>query len=126
MNQDEFRILIVDLASGKGKVELVSGRISDIGGSGLAAQLFDQFGDAKRPWDDPRGAAGSVLVQPDPPADHAEGRLVRAEEPGLELRGAGDRLHRGFRESNPREDRCRGVGDPGASAAVVLVAEPDS
>ncbi len=53
MNQDEFRILVVDLASGKGKVEQVPGRISAIGGSGLAALLFEQYGDTKQPWDDP-------------------------------------------------------------------------
>lgn len=53
MNQDEFRILVVDLATGKGRVDRIQGRLSAIGGSGLAALLFEKYGDADRPWDDP-------------------------------------------------------------------------
>ncbi len=53
MNQEEFRILIVDLERGKGRVETLAGRSTALGGSGLAALLFEKYGDPVRPWDDP-------------------------------------------------------------------------
>ena len=53
MNQEEFRILIVDLERGKGRVETLTGRSTALGGSGLAALLFEKYGDPVRPWDDP-------------------------------------------------------------------------
>jgi len=53
MNQEEFRILIVDLDRGKGRVESLAGRSTALGGSGLAALLFEKYGDPVRPWDDP-------------------------------------------------------------------------
>jgi aldehyde:ferredoxin oxidoreductase len=53
MNQDTFRILVVDLTRGKGQVETVPGRSEAVGGSGLAALLFERHGDPVRPWDDP-------------------------------------------------------------------------
>ena len=53
MIRDYFRVLVVDLASGKGKVANVSGRDEVAGGSGLGALLFTKYGKADRPWDDP-------------------------------------------------------------------------
>ncbi len=53
MNQDVFRILVVDLARGKGRVEIIAGRSTALGGSGLAALLFEKYGDTARPWDEP-------------------------------------------------------------------------
>ncbi len=53
MNQDEFRILVVELSTGKGRVETLDGRSSALGGSGLAALLFEKYGDPQRPWNDP-------------------------------------------------------------------------
>lgn len=53
MSEDTFRVLLVDLAAGKGRVELVPGRSGAIGGSGLAALLFTTYGDPARPWNDP-------------------------------------------------------------------------
>ena len=52
MNPDQFRILVVDLATGKGKVELIDGRSEALGGSGLAAMLFEKYGDVSSPWND--------------------------------------------------------------------------
>ena len=48
-----FRVLVVDLATGKGKVANVPGRDEVAGGSGLGALLFTKYGKADRPWDDP-------------------------------------------------------------------------
>jgi aldehyde:ferredoxin oxidoreductase len=53
MIRDHFRILVVDLASGKGTVATVDGRDSVAGGSGLAALLFNKYGHPDRPWNDP-------------------------------------------------------------------------
>jgi aldehyde:ferredoxin oxidoreductase len=53
VNEDMFRVLLVDLATGKGRVKLIPGRSTAIGGSGLAALLFETYGDAVRPWNDP-------------------------------------------------------------------------
>jgi len=53
MIRDHFRILLVDLGSGRGVIELLDGRNEVAGGSGLAALLFDKYGLADRPWDDP-------------------------------------------------------------------------
>lgn len=52
MNEDMFRVLLVNLGTGKGRVELIPGRSSAIGGSGLAALLFSTYGDPVRPWND--------------------------------------------------------------------------
>jgi len=52
MIRDDFRILKVDLADGKGQVVRLPGRDEWIGGSGLSARLFQEFGHADRPWDD--------------------------------------------------------------------------
>ena len=57
MIRDYFRVLVVDLASGKGKVANVPGREEVGGGSGLGALLFTDYGKADRPWDDPEQPA---------------------------------------------------------------------
>jgi aldehyde:ferredoxin oxidoreductase len=53
MIRDYFRVLVVDLSVGKGKITTHEGRDEYIGGSGLAALLFNQYGHADRPWNDP-------------------------------------------------------------------------
>ncbi len=53
MIRDHFRVLIVDLAAGKGSIVKIDGRDTDAGGSGLAARLFNEYGDVTRPWNDP-------------------------------------------------------------------------
>lgn len=53
MIREYFRVLNVDIATGKGKVVLLDGRDMMAGGSGLAALLFDKFGQPDRPWNDP-------------------------------------------------------------------------
>ena len=53
MIRDHFRILTVDLATGKGKVVTLDGRDTEAGGSGLAALLFNKYGHPDKPWDDP-------------------------------------------------------------------------
>ena len=52
MIREEFRILLVDATLGKGKVLQLDGRNKVVGGSGLAAMLFDKFGDPKLAWND--------------------------------------------------------------------------
>jgi len=53
MIRDHFRVLVVDLASGRGNLAILEGRDAIAGGSGLAAMLFDRYGLPDRPWDDP-------------------------------------------------------------------------
>ncbi len=53
MIADHFRVLIVDLSTGKGKVVTEDGRNSEVGGSGLAALLFQKYGFSEKPWDAP-------------------------------------------------------------------------
>ena len=53
MIRDHFRVLLVDLATGRGTIANLDGRDTVAGGSGLAAMLFDQYGLPDRPWDDP-------------------------------------------------------------------------
>jgi len=53
MIRDHFRVLVVDLNTGRGSVALVDGRDSVAGGSGLAAHLFMKYGKPDRPWNDP-------------------------------------------------------------------------
>ena len=52
MIRDYFRILAVDLATGKGSVLSVDGRDTVAGGSGLAALLFRKYAHFDRPWHD--------------------------------------------------------------------------
>lgn len=53
MIREHFRVLIVDLATGRGSIASIEGRDIVVGGSGLAAMLFDKYGFPDRPWDDP-------------------------------------------------------------------------
>lgn len=53
MIRDHFRVLMIDLATGRGNVLTVEGRDDVAGGSGLAALLFKRYAQVGRPWDDP-------------------------------------------------------------------------
>jgi aldehyde:ferredoxin oxidoreductase len=53
MIRDHFRVLRVDLNSGKGEILTLGGRDVYAGGSGLAALLFAKLGRPDKPWDDP-------------------------------------------------------------------------
>ncbi|HAR96288.1 MAG TPA: aldehyde ferredoxin oxidoreductase, partial [Deltaproteobacteria bacterium] len=53
MIRDNFRVLLVDLATRRGKVETLDGRDTVVGGSGLAALLFTRYGHPARSWRDP-------------------------------------------------------------------------
>lgn len=53
MIRDHFRVLVFDLASGRGSVAVLDGRDTVAGGSGLAALLFEKYGKTDRPWSDP-------------------------------------------------------------------------
>jgi aldehyde:ferredoxin oxidoreductase len=52
MIRDNFRVLMVDLGTGRGNVVSLDGRDTVAGGSGLAALLFTKYGHADRPWND--------------------------------------------------------------------------
>jgi aldehyde:ferredoxin oxidoreductase len=51
--RDHFRILAVDLFSGRGNIVTLDGRDTVAGGSGLAAELFNKYGHLDKPWNDP-------------------------------------------------------------------------
>ncbi len=53
MIKENFRVLVVDLGTGRGSVVAADGRDSVVGGSGLAALLFTKYGHMDKPWDDP-------------------------------------------------------------------------
>ena len=53
MIRDHFRVLRVDLCSGRGGVATLEGRDEVAGGSGLAALLFSKYGQVDKPWNDP-------------------------------------------------------------------------
>jgi aldehyde:ferredoxin oxidoreductase len=53
MIRPHFRVVIVDLSTRKTHVENVPGREVWLGGSGLAALLFEKYGDPGAPWTDP-------------------------------------------------------------------------
>ena len=53
MIRDHFRVLLVDLASGRGTFEKVDGRDEVAGGSGLTALLFSRYAKFDSHWDDP-------------------------------------------------------------------------
>ena len=53
MIRDHFRVLTVDLSTGRGNVISLEGRDKEAGGSGLAATLFNKYGHTNKPWDDP-------------------------------------------------------------------------
>lgn len=52
MNRDQFRILVVDLGSGQGEFVEIDGRDQVVGGSGLAALLYQRYGLPDKRWDD--------------------------------------------------------------------------
>ncbi|MGW8194138.1 MAG: aldehyde ferredoxin oxidoreductase N-terminal domain-containing protein [Desulforhopalus sp.] len=52
MMREEFRILLFDAATGKGKTVFLDGRNEVAGGSGLAALLYRHYGKPELPWDD--------------------------------------------------------------------------
>jgi aldehyde:ferredoxin oxidoreductase len=53
MIRDHFRVLKVDLSTGRGQIEEVEGRDACAGGSGLAAHLFGRMGFSDRGWEEP-------------------------------------------------------------------------
>ena len=53
MNREYFRTLVVDLTTSKSRVEKIDGRSRAVGGSGLAALLYMQFGKPELDWDHP-------------------------------------------------------------------------
>jgi aldehyde:ferredoxin oxidoreductase len=53
MIRDHFRVLKVDLGTGKGQIITLEGRDLVAGGSGLAALLYQKFGKPTAPWNDP-------------------------------------------------------------------------
>ena len=53
MIRDHFRVLRVDLSTGRGQIEEIDGRNACAGGSGLAALLFGRLGFPDRTWEDP-------------------------------------------------------------------------
>jgi aldehyde:ferredoxin oxidoreductase len=52
MIRDHFRVLKVDLSTGRGQIEEIEGRNTYAGGSGLAALLFGRAGFSDRTWED--------------------------------------------------------------------------
>ncbi|MGB3211173.1 MAG: aldehyde ferredoxin oxidoreductase N-terminal domain-containing protein [Desulforhopalus sp.] len=52
MIREEFRVLMIDVTAGKGKIIQLDGRNEVAGGSGLAALLYMKYGQAKLPWND--------------------------------------------------------------------------
>lgn len=53
MIRDHFRVLVVDLSVGKGKITTHKRRNEYVGGSGPATLLFNQYGQTDQPWNDP-------------------------------------------------------------------------
>jgi aldehyde:ferredoxin oxidoreductase len=53
MIRDHFRIMVANLTTGKTSILELPGRNEYLGGSGLAAMLFEKFGHMDRDWDDP-------------------------------------------------------------------------
>ncbi len=58
MIRAQFRILTVDLATGKGRIDLLDERDQVAGGSGLAALLYSRYGLVDQPWN----AEGQPLI----------------------------------------------------------------
>jgi aldehyde:ferredoxin oxidoreductase len=48
----EFRVFLVDVSTGKGRIELLDGRNTVAGGSGLAALLYSRYGHPELAWND--------------------------------------------------------------------------
>jgi aldehyde:ferredoxin oxidoreductase len=53
MIRDHFRVLKVDLSTGRGQIEEIDGRDIYAGGSGLATLLLSRMGFPDRSWEDP-------------------------------------------------------------------------
>jgi aldehyde:ferredoxin oxidoreductase len=53
MIRDYFRVLTINLSSGQSTIVEVAGRNEVAGGSGLAALLFNKYGQTDKPWDAP-------------------------------------------------------------------------
>jgi aldehyde:ferredoxin oxidoreductase len=53
MIRDHFRVLTVDLSTGKRTIIDIDGRDTVAGGSGLAAMLFEKYGIPDKPWNEP-------------------------------------------------------------------------
>ncbi|KPK94624.1 MAG: aldehyde:ferredoxin oxidoreductase [Deltaproteobacteria bacterium SM23_61] len=53
MIRDHFRVLKVDLSTGRGQIEEIDGRDLYAGGSGLAAFLFEKYARPDKSWEDP-------------------------------------------------------------------------
>jgi aldehyde:ferredoxin oxidoreductase len=53
MIREHFRILIVDLSTGRSTIKNIDGRNMVAGGSGLAALLFEKYCIFDKPWSDP-------------------------------------------------------------------------
>lgn len=51
--RDHFRVMRVDLATGRGTIDLVDGRDEAAGGSGLGALLFNRYALPDQPWNHP-------------------------------------------------------------------------
>lgn len=54
MIRNHFRVMVVNLTEEKGKVVTLDGRDTEVGGSGLAALLFNIYGKTDSPWNDPK------------------------------------------------------------------------
>lgn len=52
MIREEFRVLLVDVSTGKGRIEMLDGRNTVAGGSGLAALLYSRYGKPELAWND--------------------------------------------------------------------------
>jgi aldehyde:ferredoxin oxidoreductase len=53
MIRNHFRVLKVDLSTGRGRIEEIEGRDLYAGGSGLAALLFHKYARPDKSWEDP-------------------------------------------------------------------------
>ncbi|WP_284690224.1 aldehyde ferredoxin oxidoreductase N-terminal domain-containing protein, partial [Salidesulfovibrio brasiliensis] len=53
MIRNHFRVMVVNLTTGKTRIQEMDGREQYVGGGGLAAMLFQKFGHMDKPWDDP-------------------------------------------------------------------------
>ena len=51
--RENFRVLLVDLTARKTRIVTLDGRETWLGGSGLAALLFEKYGNPKAAWSDP-------------------------------------------------------------------------
>ena len=52
-SRESFRVMVADVSTGRGKVRDFEDRSLLMGGSGLAAALFREYGDIHKPWNDP-------------------------------------------------------------------------